>query len=47
VVELRDDLMAATRYGAMMRSEAMVDPAEFKSARWKAGRAIHLPCPYL
>ncbi|MGX5850828.1 hypothetical protein ACWGTO_27490 [Mesorhizobium sp. PL10] len=37
VVKLRDDLMAATRYGVMM--QAVVDPAEFKSARRPAGQS--------
>ncbi|WP_292570454.1 hypothetical protein [Mesorhizobium sp.] len=40
VVKLRDDLMAATRYGVMMLREAIVDPAEFKAARRQVGRAI-------
>ncbi|BCH15835.1 terminase family protein [Mesorhizobium sp.] len=39
VVKLRDDLMAATRYGVMMLREAVVDPAEFKTARRKAGQS--------
>lgn len=33
VVKLRDDLMAATRYGVMMLREAVVDPAEFRTGR--------------
>jgi hypothetical protein len=33
VVKLRDDLMAATRYGVMMLREAVVDPAEFRAGR--------------
>ncbi|WP_292601067.1 terminase family protein [Mesorhizobium sp.] len=39
VVKLRDDLMAATRYGVMMLRAALVDPAEFKTARRKAGQS--------
>jgi hypothetical protein len=39
VVKLRDDLMAATRYGVMMLREAVVDPAEFKSARRQVGQS--------
>ncbi|TSE03903.1 terminase [Mesorhizobium intechi] len=39
VVKLRDDLMAATRYGVMMLREAVVDPAEFKAARRPAGQS--------
>ncbi|TGR36432.1 terminase, partial [Mesorhizobium sp. M8A.F.Ca.ET.198.01.1.1] len=39
VVKLRDDLMAATRYGVMMLREAMVDPAEFKAARRTTGQS--------
>ncbi|WP_352799330.1 terminase family protein [Mesorhizobium sp. M0340] len=39
VVKLRDDLMAATRYGVMMLREAVVDPAVFKAAKQKAGQA--------
>ena len=37
VVKLRDDLMAAMRYGVMMLREAVVDPAEFKRARRQGG----------
>ncbi|TIU05596.1 MAG: terminase, partial [Mesorhizobium sp.] len=37
VVKLRDDLMAATRYGVMMLREAVVDPAEFRTLR-KSGK---------
>ncbi|TGP49694.1 terminase [bacterium M00.F.Ca.ET.230.01.1.1] len=39
VVKLRDDLMAATRYGVMMLREAIVDPAEFKTARRSPGQS--------
>ncbi|RWI45696.1 MAG: terminase [Mesorhizobium sp.] len=39
VVKLRDDLMAATRYGVMMLREAVVDPAEFKAARRPAAQS--------
>jgi hypothetical protein len=39
VVKLRDDLMAATRYGVMMLREAVVDPVEFKTARRKPGQS--------
>ncbi|WP_421917345.1 hypothetical protein [Mesorhizobium sp.] len=39
VVKLRDDLMAATRYGVMMLREALVDPAEFKAARPAKGQS--------
>lgn len=39
VVKLRDDLMAATRYGVMMLREAVVDPAEFKAARRPVGQS--------
>ena len=39
VVKLRDDLMAAMRYGVMMLREAVVDPAEFKSARRQGGQS--------
>ena len=37
VVKLRDDLMAATRYGVMMLREAVVDPAEFKGGETADG----------
>ncbi|MBZ9955075.1 terminase [Mesorhizobium sp. B2-4-4] len=39
VVKLRDDLMAATRYGVMMLREAVVDPAEFRTARRAKGQS--------
>ncbi|WP_140539287.1 terminase large subunit domain-containing protein [Mesorhizobium sp. B1-1-8] len=39
VVKLRDDLMAATRYGVMMLREAVVDPAEFKAAKRPVGQS--------
>jgi hypothetical protein len=39
VVKLRDDLMAATRYGVMMLREAVVDPSEFKAARRPVGQS--------
>ncbi|WP_245525859.1 hypothetical protein [Mesorhizobium sp. M00.F.Ca.ET.216.01.1.1] len=39
MVKLRDHLMAATRYGVMMLREAVVDPAEFRTARRPAGQS--------
>ncbi|WP_244564759.1 hypothetical protein [Rhizobium sullae] len=38
MVKLRDDLMAATRYGVMVLREVAVDPAEFRRRGGRKGR---------